>query len=69
MLPWDELPDNMRVDAVRPYYDALVKKEKQLCLKRMFDVGIAVFLMLFFLIFWVPLPWSKARSDLPQGHH
>ena len=49
MLPWDELPENMRVDAVRPYYDALVKKEKQLCLKRMFDVGIAVFLMLILL--------------------
>ncbi|HAK57388.1 MAG TPA: glycosyl transferase, partial [Lachnospiraceae bacterium] len=28
------------------YYDKLKKKEKQLCLKRMFDVGVSVFLLM-----------------------
>lgn len=45
MLPWEQLPEDMRTEEVRPYYDALVKKEKQLCLKRALDVGVSVFLL------------------------
>ena len=66
MLPWDELPENMRTGAVRPYYDALVKKEKQLCLKRMFDVGIAVFLMLILLPTFIIIGISVAITG-PGG--
>ena len=46
MIAWDELPESMRTPAVRSYYDALCKKEKQLCIKRMFDVGVSVFLLI-----------------------
>lgn len=49
MLPWDELPDHMKNDQVKRYYDKLKKKEKQLCLKRMFDVGVSVFLLMLLL--------------------
>ncbi len=49
MPDWESLPDNIRTDEVRPYYDALVKKEKQLCAKRMIDVGVSVFLLLLLL--------------------
>ena len=66
MLPWDELPENMRIDAVRPYYDALIKKEKQLCLKRMFDVGIAVFLILLLLPAFIVIGISVAFTS-PGG--
>ncbi len=49
MPAWESLPDSMRNDEVRPYYDALIKKEKQLCIKRMMDVGVSVFLLLLLL--------------------
>ena len=34
---WEELPDFMRTEAVRPYYDSLNRKKGQLFLKRVFD--------------------------------
>lgn len=45
---WNELPDYMRTDEVRPYYDVLKKKRISLFLKRCFDliVGIIVFIIL-----------------------
>ena len=46
MIAWERLPETMRSETVRPYYDALCKKEKQLCIKRMFDVGVSVFLLI-----------------------
>ena len=49
MIPWDQLPAEMQIKEVRPYYDALVKKEKQLCAKRMLDVGVSVFLLILLL--------------------
>ncbi len=49
MPAWKDLPDSIRIDAVRPYYDSLRKKEKQLLMKRMFDVGVSVFLLLLLL--------------------
>ena len=35
--------------SVRKYYDVLKKKDKQLCIKRMFDVGVSVFLLVLLL--------------------
>jgi lipopolysaccharide/colanic/teichoic acid biosynthesis glycosyltransferase len=35
---WDKLPNNMRTEAVRPYYESLKKKKVSLALKRAFDV-------------------------------
>ncbi|MGN1038041.1 MAG: sugar transferase, partial [Mailhella sp.] len=45
---WEELPDFMRTDEVRPYYDALAKKKGQLFIKRIFDIcaSIAVLIIL-----------------------
>ncbi|MBR5633165.1 MAG: sugar transferase, partial [Clostridia bacterium] len=45
---WEELPDNIKIDSVRPYYDALKKKRFGLVVKRIFDV-VASFLMLILL--------------------
>lgn len=42
---WDDLPDFMRTEAVRPYYDVLKKHEKELVLKRVFDVVAACILL------------------------
>ncbi len=45
---WDKLPENMRTEAVRSYYERLKKKKVSLVLKRIFDV-IASFIMLVIL--------------------
>ena len=47
---WDSLPEFMKCDEVRVYYDILVKKQKQLQLKRAFDVIIAIIMMIFLAI-------------------
>ncbi len=39
LVPWDELPEEMRTEEVRPYYDSLAKKRGQLVLKRVLDVA------------------------------
>ncbi len=38
---WEELPEFMRTDAVRPYYKALEKKRYSLYLKRLFDFSMS----------------------------
>ena len=37
---WDELPDFMRSDEVRPYYDILKRKKVSLVLKRLMDLMV-----------------------------
>ncbi len=49
LKPWDQLPDYMRKDAVRPYYDVLKKRQGSLLLKRIFDFLVALILV---LIIW-----------------
>lgn len=43
---WDELPEYMRIDEVRPYYDILRKKTKSLVVKRIFDFVVAVLMLI-----------------------
>lgn len=45
---WDELPDFLRCDEVKPYYDILKKKQASLVIKRLFDL-IAASVMLILL--------------------
>lgn len=50
MLPdWKDLPDEMKNDTVKKYYKSLAKKESALIIKRMFDVWMSVFLLVFFM--------------------
>ena len=46
LKPWDQLPDNMRTDAVRPYYDILNRHRVSLILKRIFDFMVSLVLLL-----------------------
>lgn len=43
---WDDLPDFMRVDEVRPYWEILDKKRGQLVLKRLFDLVVSIILLI-----------------------
>ena len=47
---WEDIPDFMRVDAVRPYWEALNKKRGQLVLKRCLDFVIALLLLIILAI-------------------
>ncbi len=63
---WEDIPDHMRCDEVRSYYDILAKKKAQLALKRAFDVIVsAVFLILLLIPMLVIAVWI--RMDSP-GH-
>ncbi|WP_051688368.1 sugar transferase [Butyrivibrio sp. AE2032] len=47
ILPkWEELPSDMRTDAVKPYYDALSKHKAGLFFKRVFDVIASLLLII-----------------------
>lgn len=54
LIRWEDLPENMQTDAVRPYYDSLKKKTGSLLLKRVFDFAVSFLMLLvlspFFLI-------------------
>ena len=43
---WEVLPENLRTDAVRPYYDLLAKRRGSLALKRCFDVVVSAMMLL-----------------------
>lgn len=61
---WDDLPDFMRVDEVRPYWEILNKKRGQLLLKRIFDFVVALILL---VILAIPMAiiavWIKLDSE------
>lgn len=42
---WEELPDQLRIEAVRPYYDSLKKKQFSLVLKRVFDIAVSALML------------------------
>lgn len=43
---WDDLPEEMKTDEVRVYYDALKKKKFSLFLKRAFDIFASAFMLI-----------------------
>lgn len=45
LVAWDALPEEMRNEWVRPYYEALAKKRAQLVGKRCFDVALSTILL------------------------
>ncbi len=46
LKPWKELPEYLRTEAVRPYYEALAKKRGSLQCKRLFDVVVSALILL-----------------------
>lgn len=66
LLDWDKLPDNMRTDAVRPYYEALKKQTLSLVLKRLFDIVVsALMLMILSPVFLILAIAIKIDSEGP----
>lgn len=49
LVKWEQLPEEMQTDAVRPYYEALKKKQAGLLLKRLFDVVVSALMLIILL--------------------
>lgn len=63
---WSDLPEFMQTEAIRPYYDNLKKHEKELVLKRAFDVVAACILLIVLAPVMVAVGvWIKLDSPGP----
>lgn len=61
---WEELPDFMKNDEVRPYYEILEKKKASLVLKRAFDfVGGLILLVVLAIPMAIIAVWIKLDSE------
>ena len=45
---WHDLPENMKNESVKSYYEILYKKRYSLIAKRVFDVVVAIILLIVF---------------------
>ncbi len=45
LIKWEELPPEMQTEAVRKYYDILVKRKGSLILKRVFDIVCSLIML------------------------
>lgn len=63
---WEDLPENMRTDEVRTYYDMLAGKKMTLVLKRCFDVVISLVLL---VILAVPMTVIAVIIKYPVGNN
>ena len=63
---WHDLPNDMRCESVRPYYEILASKRSDLLIKSIFDRLMAI-ILLFVLspIFLVLAVWIKLDSEGP----
>lgn len=63
---WQALPNDMRCEAVRPYYDILASKRRDLMLKSVFDrLMAAILLVVLSPIFLLLAVWIKLDSEGP----
>lgn len=63
LKPWDELPDYMQTDEVKPYYEGLKRKENQILLKRAFDIVMAAILIVILALPMMAIAlWIKSES-------
>lgn len=60
---WDDIPESMRNDEVKKYYDILIKKRFSLMLKRFFDIIMSLLLLIVLSpVFLILAIWIKADS-------
>ena len=63
---WEDLPDELKIDEVRPYYDILSKKKGSLIIKRVFDIVVSlIMLILLSPVFLILVIAIKADSKGP----
>lgn len=63
---WDELPEFMKTEEVRPYYDYLKKKKVSLAVKRIFDIAASLILLILLSpVILILSIWIKLDSKGP----
>lgn len=63
---WEDIPEFMRNDDVKRYYDILNKKKGQLIIKRMFDIIMSFFMLILLSpVFLILAIWIKVDSQGP----
>lgn len=63
---WDQLPEQLQTEAVRPYYDAISRHKAGLAAKRLFDIVVAaVMLVILSPVFLILAIAIKADSPGP----
>lgn len=63
---WDKLPEYMRNDKVKPYYELLKKRTGSLIMKRIFDIVMSLLLLMVLSpVFLVVSIWIKLDSKGP----
>ena len=63
---WEDLPDFMRISEVRPYWEILNRRKIQLFLKRIFDIVVAIILLVVLTIPMILIAiWIKIDSPGP----
>ena len=63
---WDKLPEYMRNDKVRPYYELFKKRTGSLIIKRIFDIVMSLLLLMILSpVFLVVSIWIKLDSKGP----
>lgn len=63
---WDKLPEYMRNDKVKPYYELLKKRTVSLMMKRIFDIVMSLLLLMILSpVFLVVSIWIKLDSKGP----
>lgn len=63
---WEELPEFMKTEEVRPYYDYLKKKKMSLAVKRIFDIAASLILLILLSpVILILSIWIKLDSKGP----
>ena len=66
LCKWNDLPDDMRIDEVRPCYEILAKKQGQIFFKRVFDFVVALIMLIVLCIPMIIISiWIKIDSKGP----
>ena len=66
LCKWEQLPEELKTEEVRPYYDILSKKKGSLVLKRIFDVLVSAAMLVVlspvFLVLAVEIGRASCRE-------
>ena len=67
ILQWEKLPENMKNDAVRKYYEKLKAKRSSLFAKRVFDITMSVIALIILVVIIIALIIAKKKISKKQN--
>ena len=64
---WDEIPDFMKCEEVKFYYDILLKKKLSIKVKRIFDIALASFMLIILAVPMISIAPERIRKRLERA--